>query len=305
MEHIEEAGIHSGDSAMVLPPHTLSDELIDEIRRIASALAKELHIVGLMNVQLAVRDDRVYVLEVNPRASRTVPFIAKAIGVPLAKLAAQVMVGKTLDELGFVEEVQMKHVAVKESVFPFVRFPGIDILLGPEMRSTGEVMGIDTEFGAAFIKAQLGAGQQLPSTGTIFISVKNKDKRTIILVAQRLHTLGFTIIATQGTAKALRQQGIPVEPVFKIHEGRPNISDAIKNGQVQWVINTPSGRRPRADEITIRSLATAYSIPCVTTLQGAQACVQGMEIWLQRRFIAQPIQVYHQQLARPHTLVKT
>jgi len=293
LEHIEEAGVHSGDSAMVLPPYTLSDELLDDIRRVVHTLASELHIVGLMNAQLAIRDDRVYVLEVNPRASRTIPFVSKAIGVPLAKLAAQVLVGKRLDELGFTAEVQLKHVAVKESVFPFVRFAGVDILLGPEMRSTGEVMGLDEEFGSAFLKSQIAAGQQLPTQGHVFLSVKNKDKRAIALVAKRLHDLGFHIIATQGTAKALRQQGIAVAPILKIHEGRPNILDAIKSGQIQWIINTPSGRRPRADEIKIRSLATAYGIPCVTTLPGAQACVQGIETWLKRQLGVRSLQAYH------------
>ncbi len=296
LEHIEEAGIHSGDSAMVLPPHTLSDGLVDEIRAAAYKLAKALKIIGLMNVQMAVKDDTVFILEVNPRASRTVPFISKAIGVPLAKLATRAMVGVGLREQGFIEEVIPPFLAVKESVFPFSRFAGVDILLGPEMRSTGEVMGIDEQFGRAFIKSQIAAGQLLPRSGNVFISVQNRDKRAIAFVAQRLEDLGFQIIATQGTAKALQRYGLHATPVKKIHEGRPNVLDLLKNGEIQLVINTPSGRLPRADEVHIRSAASTLGIPCVTTVAGAQATVNGMSAWLKEELTVKPIQQYHEAL---------
>lgn len=277
LEHIEEAGIHSGDSAMVLPPYTLGDDTIEKIREITYLLANELKIVGLMNIQFAVKDDAVYILEVNPRASRTIPFISKAIGVPIAKLASKAMVGVSLKAQGFTKELVPDYVCVKESVFPFTRFQGVDIILGPEMKSTGEVMGIDKEFGQAFIKSQLGAGQMLPKEGTVFISVKNKDKRSILLIAKRLQDIGFNIIATAGTAKALIKNGIKAQPICKIHEGRPNILDMIKNGKINLVINTPSGKVTRADEVKIRSLAVCRGIPCITTISGAQASVNGIE----------------------------
>ena len=293
LEHIEEAGIHSGDSAMVLPPHTLTDDVLAEIRTAAHRLAKALKIVGLMNVQFAVKDDAVYVLEVNPRASRTVPFVSKAIGVPLAKLATRAMVGVTLREQGFTQEVTPPFLAIKESVFPFSRFAGVDIILGPEMRSTGEVMGIDEDFGHAFIKSQLAAGQLLPSSGTVFVSVRNRDKRSVILVAQRLEELGFQLVATQGTVKALQHCGVHATPVKKIHEGRPNIRDLIKSGQIQLIINTPSGRLPRADEIQIRSVAATLGIPCITTIAGAQASVSGIAALMRQQLTVKPIQAYH------------
>jgi len=293
LEHIEEAGIHSGDSAMVLPPHTLGDETLQEIRAVTHTLAKALHVIGLMNVQFAVKDDVVYILEVNPRASRTVPFISKAIGIPLAKLATRAMVGRSLLEQRFTAEVTPPFLAVKESVFPFSRFAGVDIILGPEMRSTGEVMGIDEDFGRAFIKSQIAAGQLLPRTGTVFISVKNRDKRGVIFVAQRLEELGFTLIATQGTAKALQRYGLHATSVKKIHEGRPNVLDLLKSGQIQLVINTPSGRLPRADEVHIRSAAAMLGIPCVTTIAGAQATVNGMSVLLKHELSVKPIQAYH------------
>ncbi len=294
LEHIEEAGIHSGDSAMVLPPHTLSDDLLNEIRQLTHRIAQELGIVGLMNVQYAVKDETVYVLEVNPRASRTVPFIAKATGVALAKIAAKAMAGVSLVQQGFTEEVVMHAIAVKESVLPFARFSGIDILLGPEMKSTGEVMGLDHDFGAAFLKSQLAAGQRLPTDGTVFISVQNKDKRALVVLAQRLHEFGFHLIATQGTAKALSSAGIPVEPILKLHEGRPNVIDRLRQGDVHLIINTPSGRYTRADEIKIRSAATMLGIPCITTVAGAQASLQGIEAAFKRRWTVRPIQAYHQ-----------
>ena len=294
LEHIEEAGIHSGDSAMVLPPHTLSDETLDEIRAAAYKLAQALQIVGLMNVQFAIKDDIVYVLEVNPRASRTVPFISKAVGVPLAKLATRAMMGVRLHDQGLTEEVIPPFLAVKESVFPFSRFAGVDIILGPEMRSTGEVMGLDEDFGRAFIKSQIAAGQLLPRTGTVFISVKNRDKRAVVLVAQRLEELGFALVATQGTAKVLQRYGLHASAVKKIHEGRPNVLDLIKSGQIQLVINTPSGRLPRADEVQIRSAAATLGIPCVTTIAGAQASVNGMSALLKHQLTVKPLQHYHE-----------
>ncbi|MBI4343573.1 MAG: carbamoyl-phosphate synthase large subunit [Candidatus Omnitrophica bacterium] len=299
LEHIEEAGIHSGDSAMVLPPHTLGDEVLDAIREATIRLAKALKIVGLMNVQYAVKDDIVYVLEVNPRASRTVPFVSKAIGVPLAKIATRAMFGLSLREQGFTREVAVEsYCAVKESVFPFTRFPGVDIILGPEMKSTGEVMGLDAAFGPAFLKSQLAAGQLLPKSGTVFVSVKNEDKRFITLVAQQLQQLGFELVATHGTAKALQRLGVRATPVKKIHEGRPNVLDLITDGQIQLVINTPSGRLPRADEVRIRSAAAALGIPCITTIAGAQASVSGIAALLQRPLTVKPLQEYHAALRR-------
>ncbi len=296
LEHIEEAGIHSGDSAMVLPPHTLTDETLSEVRSAAQKLGRALKIVGLMNVQFAVKDDAVYVLEVNPRASRTVPFVSKAIGRPLAKIATRAMAGISLKEQGFTEEIVPPFLAVKESVFPFSRFAGVDIALGPEMRSTGEVMGIDEDFGRAFIKSQIAAGQLLPRSGTVFVSVKNRDKRSIILVAERLEEMGFKLVATSGTVKALQRYGLHAQAVKKIHEGRPNVLDLIKSGQIQLVINTPSGRLPRADEILIRSAASTLGIPCITTVAGAQASVNGIAALLKHQLTVTPIQRYHELL---------
>ena len=294
MEHIEEAGIHSGDSACVLPPYTLSDDLIEVIKQNTYALARELGVKGLMNIQYAIRDDRVYILEVNPRASRTVPFVSKATGVPLAKLAAKIMVGKTLADLGFTREAEVKHVSVKESVFPFNRFPGVDTLLGPEMRSTGEVMGIDHAFGIAFAKAELAAGQNLPLGGRVFISVKNRDKRAIIFIAKKLSDFGFRIAATRGTAKALAQNGIPVEIVNKVHEGRPNVVDLIKNRQIDLIINTPTGHRPKRDQVSIRAVAVNHSVPLITTISGAAASVHAIEALRQEEIQVKPLQEYHQ-----------
>jgi carbamoyl-phosphate synthase large subunit len=293
MEHIEEAGIHSGDSACVTPPFSLSDELIEQLKQNTYALAKELQVVGLMNIQYAIKNDVIYVLEVNPRASRTVPFISKATGIPWAKVAAKVMVGKTLSELGIDKEVEIRHMAVKESVFPFNRFYGIDTVLGPEMKSTGEVMGIDTDFGMAFAKSQIGAGLNIPLKGRVFISVMNKDKRSIIFVAKKLVDLGFEIVATKGTAKVLLNNGIPVQTVHKFGEARPDIVDRIKNGEIDLVINTPSGKKPKVDEVAIRSESVAHNIPCVTTLFGAEALVNGIES-LKRGMSVNPIQEYHQ-----------
>ncbi len=292
MEHIEEAGIHSGDSACVTPPYSLSDDLIEELKRNTYALAKELQVVGLMNIQYAIKNDVVYVLEVNPRASRTVPFISKATGVPWAKVAAKVMAGKKLHEMGIREEVEIHHMAVKESVFPFNRFYGVDTVLGPEMKSTGEVMGIDMDFGMAFAKSQIAAGVNIPLKGKVFISVMNKDKRSIVFLAKKLADLGFEIVATKGTAKVLVNNGILVQTVFKVGEGRPDIVDQIKNGQIHLVINTPSGKKPKADEVAIRSQSTAHNIPCVTTLSGAEAVVNAIES-LKRGMVVKSIQEYH------------
>jgi carbamoyl-phosphate synthase large subunit len=246
-----------------------------------------------MNVQYAVKDDIVYVLEVNPRASRTIPFVSKAIGVPLAKLAAKTMVGISLEELGFTREVEVAHISVKESVFPFIRFPGVDIILGPEMKSTGEVMGIDMDFGRAFAKSQLGAGQNIPLKGTVFLSVKNRDKRAVIFIAKKLQDMGFELVATSGTARALLKNGIDVKPLYKVQEGRPNVLDYMKNGKIDLIINTPSGKIPRADEVRIRSEAVSRGIPCITTISGAQASVNGIEALLKRGLDVKALQDYH------------
>jgi carbamoyl-phosphate synthase large subunit len=299
MEHIEEAGIHSGDSACVIPPFSLSDELIDQLKRNTYALARELQVVGLMNMQYAIKNDVIYVLEVNPRASRTVPFISKATGIPWAKVAAKVMVGKKLRELGIFGEVKIDHIAVKESVFPFNRFYGVDTVLGPEMKSTGEVMGIDTDFGIAFAKSQIAAGTRMPLKGRVFISVMNKDKRPVVFVAKKLIDLGFEIVATKGTAKVLSNNGIPVQTVFKVGEGRPDIVDRIKNGEIDLVINTPGGKKPKADEVAIRTQAVAHNIPCITTLSGASAAVNGIESLLKRGMSVHSIQEYHQKIKFP------
>ncbi len=275
MQHIEEAGIHSGDSACVLPPHSLPQAVIDEIKVQAVKLASALKVKGLMNIQFAVTGlgidatPMIYILEANPRASRTVPFVSKATGVQLARLAALVMVGKTLDELGVMKEVIPKHYSVKESVFPFNKFPGVDIILGPEMKSTGEVMGIDEDFAMAFAKAQLAASAPLPKSGTIFMSLAGNDKETAVPIAKRFADMGYHLIATRGTAAIFRNHGIPVKEVPKIQEGRPNLLDLMKNGQVQLIINTPSGPGSRTDESKIRTAAVAARVTCITTISGA------------------------------------
>lgn len=292
MEHIEEAGVHSGDSACVLPPHTLSDDIIDTIREYTYALAKELKVKGLLNIQFAIRNDIVYVLEVNPRASRTVPFVSKATGISLAKIAAKVMVGRKLSQLGFTEEKRVNFFSVKESVLPFSRFSGVDIILGPEMKSTGEVMGISSSFGVAFYKSQIAAGSILPKKGKILISVKNKDKRDIISIAKKLHHMGFEIIATKGTSEVLRSNNIKVKKVGKIGEGSTEIPELIKRGNIKLIVNTPSGRRGRSDMRPIRSLAIMHGVPCITTIQGAQAAVNGMESILEGDLSVKSIQEY-------------
>jgi carbamoyl-phosphate synthase large subunit len=277
MEHIEEAGVHSGDSACCLPPHSLAPEIIEELHVETRALARALNVVGLMNVQYAVKGDEVYILEVNPRASRTVPFVAKATGVPIAKIAARVMAGEKLRDFNLIQrKTPLPHVAVKESVFPFARFPGIDIILGPEMKSTGEVMGLDTEFGRAFAKSQLGGGVNLPLEGVAFISVKNANKQAMVGPGKRLLELGFTLIATQGTADCLRQKGLAVETVNKVLEGRPHIVDMMKSGRVQLVFNTSEGAQAIADSFSLRRTALLHKIPYYTTVAGARAAVEGI-----------------------------
>ncbi|MDX1580055.1 MAG: carbamoyl phosphate synthase large subunit, partial [Alphaproteobacteria bacterium] len=275
MEHIEEAGVHSGDSACALPPFSLDEAAIDEIREQTVALAKGLNVVGLMNVQFAIRDGDLYVLEVNPRASRTVPFVAKAIGRPIAKIAARLMAGEKLSAFDLSQR-PVPHVAVKEAVFPFARFPGVDTLLGPEMRSTGEVMGLDTTFERAFAKSQIAAGTTLPQQGTLFVSVKDADKEKILPAVQDMVEMGFRIIATRGTADYLADQGVPVERVNKVLEGRPHIVDAMKNGEVQLVFNTTEGAQAIRDSFSIRQTALYEKIPYYTTTAGSTAAVQAI-----------------------------
>ncbi len=293
MEHIEEAGIHSGDSAMVLPPHTLGDAIIKKIKENTYALAKELNVKGLLNIQYAVRHNLVYILEVNPRASRTIPFISKATGLPWAKMATKVMLGKTLKELGITKEIKISHIAVKESVFPFVRFPGIDVILGPEMKSTGEVMGIDSTFGLAYAKSQIGAGQKLPLKGNVLITVKDEDKRKVVFIAKKLADLGFKLFATSGTLRVLRQNDLEAEVASKLYEKRPHIVDMIKNGQLHLIINTPMGKITKKDETIIRSTAVLYNTPLVTTIAGAEATVNGIEALIKKKMSVNCLQEYH------------
>ena len=293
LEHIEFAGVHSGDAAMVLPPHTLSPSVIETIRTYTHAMARELKVVGLMNVQYAVKGDTVYVLEVNPRASRTVPFTSKAIGKPLAKIAARVMAGKTLKELNFTEEIWTKYWAVKESVFPFNKFVGQDILLSPEMRSTGEVMGLDADLGTAYAKSQMAANSPLPLSGKVFISVSDAHKKEVAAVAKQFTELGFELIATGGTATILEKAGLKVERIFKLQEGRPNAVDLLKNKQIQLVINTPSGASPRADEIKIRTTAVYTGTPIMTTLSGAKAAALGIAALKKSGYAVKTVQEYH------------
>ena len=276
LQHIEEAGIHSGDSAAVLPPYRVGPFDLDQMRDIATRLALRLGVVGLMNVQFAIYEGGIYVIEVNPRASRTVPFIAKAVGVPLVRLASQVLAGRKLSEIGLIEEPRVPGVFVKMPVFPFRRFPGVDPVLGPEMKSTGEVMGAAKRFGAAFAKAWIGAGHRLPTEGRAFLSVNNRDKKALVAVAKKLVRLGFSLVATQGTARFLANHGLPVEKVLKLHEGHPNVVDAIVDQGIVLVINTPLGRESQIDDAMIRKTALKYDIPCITTLSGAMAAVEGI-----------------------------
>ncbi len=292
LEHIEFAGVHSGDAAMVMPPHTLSPAMLATVRAATHALAKALKVIGLMNVQFAIKDHQLYVLEVNPRASRTVPFVAKAIGVPLAKFAAKVMTGAKLRDLGLTREVTPKHWCVKEAVFPFVRFPGSTIALGPEMRSTGEVMGLDADLGVAFAKAQAAARPGLPVTGNVFLSVKDADKPHAVEIARALEELGFTICSTSGTAQTLFDAGVAVRRLAKLSEGRPNAVDLIKNGQIQMVINTPGGMIPRRDENAIRSAAYLHNVCIMTSITGARAAVEGIRALRNKPVGVRPLQHY-------------
>jgi carbamoyl-phosphate synthase large subunit len=276
MEHIEEAGIHSGDSSCVLPTYQLSEELRNVIREYTIRLGHALDVIGLMNVQYAIHNGKVYVLEVNPRASRTVPFVSKATGVPLAKIAARLMVGRKLREFNLPSELKVNQYCVKSPVFPFAKFPGVDTILGPEMKSTGEVMGTDDSFGKAYVKAQIAAGSLLPKSGVAFISVNQHDKRSIAKIAADLVEMGFKVIATRGTAQVLRNAGVAVETVYKVNEGRPHIADYVKSRKVNLIINTPLGKESFFDERSIRRAAINYRIPCITTIAGASAAVAGI-----------------------------
>jgi carbamoyl-phosphate synthase large subunit len=292
MEHIEEAGIHSGDSACSIPTFSLSKSILEEIRKATLALSKELKVKGLMNIQYAVKGTTLYVLEVNPRASRTVPFVSKATGIPWAKIATLVMLGKSLRELGIQNEVIPKHFSVKEAVFPFNRFPGVDPVLGPEMKSTGEVMGLDADLGVAYMKAQIAAGQKIPFEGKVFISVNDHDKRLITDIAKRFATLNYKIVSTSGTADVLKKNDLEVEEISKLGEGRPDVLDLIKNGEIKLIINTPGGKKTKVDETRIRSGAIMRMVPIITTLSGARATVNGLEAVKKKGFSVQALQDY-------------
>ena len=278
MEHIEEAGIHSGDSACVIPPFTLQKKVIDDIKEYTLKIAKALNVIGLMNIQFAIKNSIVYVLEANPRASRTVPFVSKSIKVPLAKVAARVMTGKKLKDIDFkrADCLKLDYFSIKEAVLPFNRFPGFDTILGPEMKSTGEVMGIDKDFGIAFAKSQIATNMILPLSGTVFISVNSKDKKNIIKIARDLYELGFGLIATKGTADVIEKNGINCQSVLKISEGRPNVLDMMKNGEINLIINTPEGSNARSDGYYLRTAAVMQNIPSITTISAASAIVQGI-----------------------------
>ena len=295
LQHVEFAGVHSGDAAMVMPPHTLSDAILEKVRTASYDLARELQVVGLMNIQYAIKNDELFIIEVNPRASRTIPFVSKAIGVPLAKLAARVMAGEKLSELGFTQEIIPPYWAVKESVFPFNRFPGAPIMLSPEMRSTGEVMGLDKDLGVAFAKSQMAAKPSLPDSGDVFISVKDSDKPRAVDIARRLRQLGFGIIATAGTGALLQENGIAVKNVCRLSEGRPNVIDLIKNGQVSLIINTPQGTVPRQNENLIRTEAVKHNICIMTTISAASAGVDGIHSLRNKGYQVRSIQSYSQE----------
>jgi carbamoyl-phosphate synthase large subunit len=301
MEHVEEAGVHSGDSACALPPQTLPGSVVAELERTVRTIAESLEVQGLINVQFAVKGEQAYVLEANPRASRTVPFVAKATGVPVAMVAARVMVGSTLAQLrqeGLLTEPVTGHVSVKEAVLPFNRFPGVDTLLGPEMRSTGEVMGVGSTFGLAFAKSQIAAGNRLPTSGTVFFSVADRDKAVGLDVARQFVSLGFDLAATSGTAAMLEADGIPVSTVVaKVgdsHPGGVDAVDLIAGGQVQLVVNTPRGRGPRADGLHIRAAALAHMVPCLTTVAAARAAAAGIADWIRHPLSVRSLQEYHQ-----------
>jgi len=294
MQHIEDAGVHSGDSACVLPPYLIGDRQVDEMRRYTKAFAAALGVVGLINVQYAIKDGVVYVLEVNPRASRTVPFVSKATGVSLAKLAAAVMTGHTLDELGVPDDLPLPGVAVKEAVFPFTKLPGVDTILGPEMRSTGEVMGLADSFGMAFAKAQIAADGSLPLAGGIFVTVNDSDKPTVLPIARRFHEMGFRLTATDGTARYLRTRGVPAERVAKVHEGRPNAIDLIVSGDVQLLINTPLGKFTQADDYAIRRAALMHRVPYTTTMSAASAACDAIIALRSRTGSVRSLQEWHE-----------
>ena len=299
MEHIEEAGIHSGDSSCVVPTYLVADKHLQTIRDYTRRIARALKVIGLMNAQFAIKDDEVYVLEVNPRASRTVPYLSKATGVPLAKIAARLMAGETLPAIGLTRDIEVTGVFVKAPVFPFVRFPGVDTILGPEMKSTGEVMGGASSFGTAFAKAQLGAGQRLPLSGAAFISVNNDDKPNVLGIARDLAALGFKLVATRGTAAYLRAHGLDVDVAYKINEGRPHVGDRIYNEEIALVINTPMGRESFFDDRTVRRAAMMNSVPCITTLTGGAATVSAIRALREEGLEVRSLQEYHAGAAVP------
>jgi len=307
MQHIEDAGVHSGDSACVMPPYLIGDRQVAEMRRYTKAFAEALGVVGLINVQYAIKDGVVYVLEVNPRASRTVPFVSKATGVSLARLAAAVTVGKTLDELGLPDDLPLPGVAVKEAVFPFTKLPGVDTILGPEMRSTGEVMGFADSFGMAFAKAQIAADGSLPLAGAIFVTVNDSDKPTVVPIVRRFHELGFRIVATAGTEQYLRARGVPAERVAKVHEGRPNAIDLIVSGEVQLLINTPLGKFTQADDYAIRRAALMHRVPYTTTMSAASAACDAIIALRSRTGSVRSLQEWHERTStekQPHEAAK-
>ncbi|RPI23265.1 MAG: carbamoyl-phosphate synthase large subunit, partial [Acidobacteria bacterium] len=293
MEHIEEAGIHSGDSTSVLPPIVIEEEHLETMREYTRCLGLALGVVGLMNVQFAVVENKVYVLEVNPRASRTVPFVSKATGVPLAKLAARLMIGKTLSDLGVLQDLQVRSCFIKTPVFPFQKFQGVDTILGPEMKSTGEVMGASDSFGDAYAKAQISAGVRLPKSGVVFLSVNQRDKRYVANIARDFQELGFHIVATSGTAKVLRDSGLEVEAVYKVNEGRPNVVDLLKSQKIDLLVNTPLGKESFFDEKAIRRAATQYGTPCITTLSAAAAAVSAVRAIQREEITVKSLQEYH------------
>ena len=303
MQHIEEAGVHSGDSCSVMPTYMIGERHLAEIRDITRLLARELKVVGLMNIQFAIAEGRVLVLEVNPRASRTVPYVAKATGVPIAKIATRLMLGQKLAELGFVGDLAVTQYCVKAPVFPFVKFPGVDPKLSPEMKSTGEVMGIAVDFGMAFYKAQLSAGLKLPTQGSVFVSVNGRDKGNIVPIARRFEKLGFEIIATRGTATVLSACGVKVREIPKVSEGRPNCVDAIRNGQIALVINTPLGEMSHRDGWAIRTAAIQHQVPCVTTLSGASAAADAIRAIREQKLSVSSLQEIHQTASSATSLV--
>jgi carbamoyl-phosphate synthase large subunit len=304
MQHIEDAGIHSGDSACVLPSYLIDEAALIKMGEFTRSYARALGVVGLINVQYAVKDGVVYVLEVNPRGSRTIPFVSKATGVSMAKLAAAVMIGKRLDDVAPVDEIPMPCVAVKEAVFPFTKLPDVDTLLGPEMRSTGEVMGIADSLGMAYAKAQSGAGSPLPLEGSVFVTVNDSDKPTVTPIVRRFHEMGYDIVATDGTARYLRSRGIPTKRVFKVYEGRPNISDLIVSGQVQLLINTPLGKLTQKDDYFIRRTALQRGVPYATTMSAASAACDAVLALRSRRGAVRCLQEWYEIAAQEEAAEK-